>query len=410
MPKLHIGIIREGKIPPDSRVAITPSDCAALIQKYPQLSITVQPSVGRCYSDTEFEALNIPISEDLSHCDVLLGVKEVPIEDLIPNKTYFFFSHTIKKQPYNQGLMQSIIEKRIRLIDYETITDAAGKRLIGFGFYAGIVGAQHALRMYGKRKGLFNLKTAKECKDYEEMIAQYATCILPPMRIVVTGTGKVSKGAIKLLEDAGIQEVTPENFLQASATQQAIFTNLRSENLYVKADGTLDKAEFYAHPERYQNAFTPYTEQTDILINGIFWNENIPRLFELSEVEKDSFNIQSIADVSCDVHGSVPTNIEASTIANPVYGINRSSLSKVAPYQDSSDTIDMMTVDNLPNELPRDASKGFSETIKEMIIPELLSEKSDILDRAEICRGGHLSPNFTYLADYAYQQNKQDNY
>lgn len=403
MPKLNIGIIREGKVPPDARVALTPEDCAELLKRHPKLSITVQPSAGRCYSDQEYQEMNIPVQEDLSECDILLGVKEVPVKDLIPNKTYFFFSHTIKKQPYNQTLMQSMIEKHIRMIDYETITDAQGKRLIGFGFYAGIVGAHHALRMYGLRKKNFEVKAAKECKDYNEMIAQYATFRLPPMRIVVTGTGKVSKGAIKVLQDAGIREVSPDHFLNTSASEEAIFTHLRSNELYAKKDGSFDKEEFYKNPEEYENAFQPYLQRTDILINGIFWNEKIPRLFELADVAKEAFAIESIADVSCDVHGSVPTNIEASTIANPVYGIDKSSIAKVDPYQDSIKTIDMMTVDNLPNELPRDASKGFSEVLKEVIIPELLSEKSDILDRAEICKGGKLSSNFTYLADYAYR-------
>lgn len=403
MSKLRIGLIKEDKIPPDSRVALTPEDCAWLLQQYPaEISIKVQPSPGRCFPDEAYQQKNILLSDDLSDCDVLLGVKEVPVDKLIPNKTYFFFSHTIKKQPHNKKLMQALIAKRIRMIDYETLTDAQGKRLIGFGRYAGIVGAHHALRMYGLRKNQYSIKAAKDCVDYNEMIGQYATIQLPAMRVVVTGTGKVAHGAIQVLRDTGLREVSPQEYLNHQANNEALFTHLTSKELYARlSDGGFDKQEFYAHPELYRSSFLPYVSHTDILINGIFWHERIPRLFELEDVKRPEFKINTIADVTCDVDGSVPTNIRVSTIADPVYGFSKSNLAETQAFQDNEDTIDMMTVDNLPNELPRDASKGFSEVLKNIIIPELLAEQSEILNRAEICKDGKLSPNFTYLADYA---------
>lgn len=399
---VKIGIIKEGKTPPDSRVALVPKDIIEFQNQYPQVEFIVQASAERCIPDEAYQSLGIKVAADVQDCEILLGVKEVPFYQLIPNKTYFFFSHTIKEQPYNQNLMQALIQQNIRMIDYETLVDKNQKRLIGFGFYAGLVGAHHALMMYGKRTEQYFLLPAKDCLNYEEMIQQYKNIQFPPIKIALTGTGKVAQGAKKVLEDAGIKYVSPEDYLTLDF-DEAIFTHLTTSYLYQNANGKFDKTDFYQYPEKYTSTFLPFATHTDILINGIFWNESMPRLFELKDVQNISFKIKSIADISCDILGSVPINTRASTIADPVYAINKTSLIEDAPYQNVPTTIDLMTVDNLPNELPRDASEGFSQVMKSIILPELLKEKSTILEQATICENGNLSPRFEYLHQYAFE-------
>jgi len=154
METFKIGIIREGKVPPDFRVPLTPAQCATIKEKYPYVDIVVQPSSIRCFSDSEYIANGIQVQEDLSDCDLIMGVKEVPVDALIPNKKFMFFSHTIKKQSYNKKLLQQILDKKIQLIDYEVLKNKVGKRLIGFGRYAGIVGCYNGFRAFGLKNNL----------------------------------------------------------------------------------------------------------------------------------------------------------------------------------------------------------------------------------------------------------------
>ena len=148
---IRIGLIRERKKLPDERVALTPKQCAYMQSTYPNIQIVVEPSPTRCFPDADYEKEGIRLSADLTDCDILMGIKEVPPEYLIPNKTYFFFSHTKKKQSYNQNLMHALIEKKIRMIDYECLTHSDEQRILGFGLYAGIVGAHNGLYAYGKK-------------------------------------------------------------------------------------------------------------------------------------------------------------------------------------------------------------------------------------------------------------------
>lgn len=397
--KLSIGLIHEGKLPPDYRVAMTPNDCIKLKNLHPEVAIMVQSSPTRAYKDEEYANAGIEVVDDVANCDVLLGVKEVPIDALIEGKTYFFFSHTMKKQPYNKGLMQAMIQKNIRMIDYEPLVDEDKNRLIGFGLYAGIVGAHYGIMMYGLKSKSFEIKPAKDCKDFVAMVAQYKKVKFPPFKTIVTGTGKVSKGAMQVLDAAGFEQVSADAFLNQTF-DHPVYTNLTSAELYVDADNNFDKKKFYKHPELYISQFMPYAAQADVLINGIFWNERIVKLFEAAAVQQPSFSIKVIADISCDIHGSVPLTYRASTIAAPVYGVDKITLQEVPAFHESMDSIEMMTVDNLPNELPRDASASFGNAMVDIIIPELLKEQSDILDRATICKEGALTVPFEYLYDY----------
>lgn len=399
---MRIGLIRERKTPPDTRVALTPKQCANLIQQYPGMSIVVEPSPNRCYSDDEYRAEGITIQDDLSDCDVLLGIKEVKIDYLIPGKTYFFFSHTKKKQPYNQKLMHALIEKKIRLIDYECLTHIDEQRILGFGLYAGIVGAHNGLLTYGKKTGTYELPAAHQVGSYEEMLKAYEHVIIPNIKIVVTGSGKVAAGILDVMTQLDIESVEPEDFL-THQYDYPVYTHLKGSALYARKDNDLfHRDDFHANPEAYKCLFSQYVSQTDILMNGIYWDEKIARLFEKQDIQRNDWRISVISDITCDIDGSVPINVGATTIADPVYGINRKTQQQDAPFQPGKEIIDVMAVDNLPNELPRDASQYFGVHFEKFVLSELLKEESDIIRRATICEDGKLTAHYEYLSDYAY--------
>lgn len=400
---MKIGLIREEKNPPDNRVPLTPLQCADLIEIYPETKIVVEPSSSRCFTNDDYIKSGVTLQNNLLDCDVILGVKEVPVEKLIPNKTYFFFSHTRKKQPYNKKLMKALIAKEIRMIDYEGLTYKDGKRILGFGFFAGVVGAHNGLLAYGKKFNKFHLKAAHVCKDMEQMMTQYRNVQLPPVKIALTGSGRVTAGLLNIMEHWDIESVEPGDFL-LNQYDYPVYTLLKGFDLYEnKETGKYDRDEFHHHPEKYRCKFSPFTTATDILMNGIYWDEKIAPLFSIDEVQNPDFKISVIADVTCDINGSVPTTIEATTIAEPVYGFDRKTLRRTQAFQNTNATIDMMTVDNLPNELPRDASRHFGEHIIKFIIPELLKNESEILERATICKEGKLTKGFEYLHDYAFE-------
>lgn len=397
-----IGLIRERKKLPDERVAFTPKQCAYIQAHYPQVKIVVEPSPTRCFADAEYEAEGIELTKDLSGCDVLMGVKEVPVDNLIADKTYFFFSHTKKKQPYNQRLMHALIERRIRMIDYECLTHADEQRIVGFGTYAGIVGAHNGLMAYGKKFRMYELPAAHAVKSYADLIAAYEHITMPNIKIVMTGSGKVSAGVLDVLTKLDIEAVEPGDFL-THQYDYPVFTHLKGANLYARKDNNLfHRDDFHAHPEAYKCLFSSYVNQADILMNGIYWEHRIARLFEKEDIKRNDWRISAIADITCDVDGSVPINVGSSTIADPVYGIDRHSLERTSPYLNSRDVIDVMAVDNLPNELPCDASQYFGIHLEKYILPELLKPESDILKRATICENGRLTRKYEYLADYAY--------
>jgi alanine dehydrogenase len=372
------------------------------MQKFP-VQLVVEPSQGRCFADGEFLQHQIDMSENLHDCDILLGVKEIPVQYLLPGKTYFIFSHTIKKQPHNRKLLQAVLEKNIRLIDYEVLKDEKGNRLIAFGRFAGMVGAHNALWTYGERTGFFSLKRMKDHHDYQEAKQFYRTVKFPALKIVLTGTGRVGSGAAEVLHDMGIEMVTPHDFLHQNHTQ-AVFTQLDCRHYAAKKDGGhFEKRDYYRHPDHYKSVFAPFYRKADIMINGIFWDSRAPAFFTLKEMSQPDFNLQVIADVTCDIapNSSVPSTIRASSIQNPVYGFDPHTQTETKPFQPGM--IDVMAIDNLPNEMPRDASTTFGELFIRHILPELLLENSPVIEHATIAEGGSLTKHFRYLEDYAYE-------
>ena len=397
-----IGLIRERKNPPDTRVPFTPKQCVDVMNQYPEVRIIVESSPDRCYSDAEYRAEGVDVVNDMSACDVLLGVKEVPIDNLIDGKTYFFFSHTKKLQAYNRPLMQAFIAKKIRMIDYECLTHTDGQRILGFGFFAGVVGAHNGILTFGKKHGLYNLPQAHEIKNYTELLAFYDHLKLPNFKIAVTGSGKVTSGILEIMSHLDIQSIEPGDFI-SKEYNYPVYTHLKGGYLYQhKVTKSYNREEFHLHPEKYESLFQQYLPHTDLLLNGIYWDKKIPRLFEKTDVQNVDFRISVVADITCDTDGSVPINVGSSTIADPVYGIDKRTLSKVAPFQDSSDVIDVMAVDNLPNELPRDASKYFGAHFEKYILEPLLEGYDhDIIKRATICAEGHLTEPYHYMKEYA---------
>lgn len=398
-----IGLIKERKNPPDTRVTLTPSQCADIMSAHRDISIIVESSETRCFSDDEYREAGIVVKDDVSECDILLGVKEVPLENLYEGKTYFFFSHTKKAQPYNRKLMQALIGKKIRMIDYECLTYEDGQRILGFGFFAGLVGAHNGLLTYGKKHNLFQLPPAHEINSYSELLSFYDHLKLPGIKIAVTGSGKVTSGILEIMSHLDIQSIEAVDYINKEYPYP-VYTHLKGGLLYArKSDGGYDREHFHDCPEEYYNLFGKYIPHTDILMNGVYWDKTIPRLFEKEDVQQENFRISVIADITCDIDGSVPINIGASTIANPVYGIDKSTLQEAPPFLNTSSTVDIMAVDNLPNELPRDASRYFGAHFEKYILGPLKEGfENDLIHRATICAGGKLTPDFEYLSSYAY--------
>ena len=396
---MKIGIIREGKIPHDKRVAFTPEQCTEITERFPETSLIVQPSAHRCIADELYKNEGLPLQEDLSSCDILFGIKEVPVDELLENKSYLFFSHTIKKQPHNRKLLRAVLERNIRLIDYETLTWSNGSRVLGFGRFAGIVGAHNGFITWGKKHSTFNLKPAYQCANYKEMVDQYANIQLPPLKIVLTGDGRVAHGCLELLDKLGIREVTPREFLEQTFSEP-VYVHLVPEDFYAQKDGAVwDKADFYHNPENYVSTFKPYTRVCDLMLNAIFWNERIPRFFSLEDMKARDFKIKVIADISCDINGSIPATLKDTSIEDPVFGYHPLSETMVAPYQPNA--IDIMAVSNLPCELPYDASDAFGDQLLKHVLGNLLLNDSDgMIERATIAQNGKLMPRFAYLADY----------
>lgn len=401
MRKFKIGVLREEKNPPDKRVPLTPLICSELIRKYPSVEIVVQPSKIRCYQDEEYTSFGITLQENLNDCDVLMGVKEVPPDLVIPNKKYFFFSHTIKKQPHNKKLMKALIEKKVQMIDYETLTDKNNNRIIGFGRYAGVVGAYNGILGYGLKYDLFRLKPASLCRDRAEMEDELKRVKLPNIKIALTGGGRVANGVIETLSALRIRKITPEEFLMASF-REPVYCQLNPRD-YVERpnDHNFDLNDFFKHPEHFVSKFAAFTKVTDLYLSAHYWDPNSPKMFTQEDMKANDFHISVIADITCDINGSVPTTIRASTIAQPFYGYH--ILNGVEDLPFTKDTVCIMAVDNLPCELPRDASDDFGKDLTERALPFLFGEDVDkVIDRASITKDGKLTANFEYLADYAY--------
>ena len=397
---MKFGIIKERKNPPDKRVVFSPEKLKEFKAQFPQAEIVVESSDIRVFKDEEYAAAGFEITNDLSDCDVLLGVKEVPVDNLIPNKKYFFFSHTIKKQPYNRKLLQEMLAKNIEMYDHETIIKANGARLIGFGRYAGLVGAYNGIRAIGLKEGSFSLPKVETLADLDEVKAELDKISLPNIKILLSGTGKVAKGAQEILDHLKIKQVSDALYLTSKFTEP-VYCLVDVMEYSKRKDGKVgDKFEFYKDPTGYESNFMPYAKETDFFIAGHFYGDGAPYLYTREDVKSNDFNIKYVADISCDVDGPVATTLRASTIADPIYGYDAKSESEVN-YKDDN-AIVVMAVDNLPCELPKDASEGFGDMFLEHVIPAFYNnDKDGILERSKMTTdNGELTERYQYLQDY----------
>ena len=394
-----IGLIKEGKVPADNRVALTPAQCRWIHKNSKDVKVVVQSCMHRCFSDREYQMAGVEVRSDMSGCDILFGIKEVPINELIEGKTYLFFSHTKKMQPHNQQMFRSIMQKKITLIDYECMEHEDGQRILGFGFFAGIVGAHNGMMAYGKRTGAFNLQRVYIQNSFRQLIHTYFGLKVPNIKSAVTGAGRVAHGVLEIMNLMGIIEVEPVEFLSRKFSYP-VFVQLKGASLYGhNITGMYNRENFHYNPQHYKSMFLPYAKEADVLMNGIYWTAGVPRLFEWEHIAEKDFNIKTIADITDDKNGSVPCNLGDGTILDPIYGVDKITCKKTLPYLPGS--IDLMTVGNLPNELPRDASRYFGEQLIKYMLEDLVNGGSLIIDKATMVKNGKLTEHFSYMKEYA---------
>jgi len=397
----RIGIIREGKLPADRRVPLTPAQCREVSIRFPQIDIAVQRSTVRAFTDAEYEAEGVRLTDDLSDRDLIIGVKEVPTDMLMPDKAYLFFSHTIKQQAHNRKLMRAVVEKGITLIDHELLTDQHGDRVLAFGYWAGVVGAYNGFRAWQLAHGGPPLKPAHECHDLEELERHLHAFPLPKdLRIVMTGGGRVGKGAMGVLERAGVTRVKPGEFLEQEFTKP-VYTVLNTQDLYERADGApFDKAAFHGDPSGHRARFLPYAQRAHMYLACHFWDPRGPKILSTDDLRDPKRTLSVIADISCDVGGPIDSTLRATSIEQPFLGYDPVSAGEVAPGTPGSITV--MAVDNLPCELPRDASEAFGLDLIERVMPSLIGQDEPaMIDRATIVKQGRLGERFAYLSEYA---------
>ncbi len=398
--KFKIGLIKETKTPPDRRVALPPAQAVDLMKRCPGIEVVAQPSELRCFTDSEYQAAGISLQADLSDCDLLIGVKEVKIPALIPNKSYLFFAHVAKKQPHNLQMFQTICNNKITLLDHEYITDIKGERLVAFGRWAGIVGAYNAMKARGIRTDGYKLRPAFECHDYEDMMSGLKKVHLRPKKILVSGGGRVANGALEVFRTIGIKEVTPEDYL-TKEFNEPVLCRIDPWHYAKRKDGKpFEWNHWVKSPMEYESTFLPYTKVTDIFVACHYWDFRSPHFFTKEDMRSPDFKITVIADVSCDIPGPIPSTLRATTIAEPFYGYNP-VLEREEIAFTSKKNITMMTVDNLPGALPRDASIDFGKTLVDRVLPHFVDgDPEGILRRATITKDGKLTEPFSYLADY----------
>jgi len=396
---MKFAIIKERKNPPDRRVVFSPEKLAEARTLFPKATFVVESSDIRIFKDEAYRDLGFEVTNDVSDCDVMLGVKEVPIEALIPNKKYFYFSHTIKKQPYNQKLLLAMLEHNIEMFDHETIVAENSARLIGFGRYAGLVGAYNGFRALGLRDELFELPKVETLADLDAVKAELDKITLPNIKILLSGTGKVALGAKEILDHLKIKEISDALYLTSTFTEP-VYCMVDVMEYSKRKDGKVgDKYEFYKDPSGYESNFMPYAKETDFFIAGHFYGNNAPYFFTRDDAKHPDFNINLIADISCDVDGPVASTLRASTIADPFYGYDVQTESEVAFNADNAITV--MAVDNLPCELPKDASEGFGDMFLQHVIPAFFNnDAKGVLERAKMTENKQLTKRFSYLQDY----------
>ncbi len=429
-----VGVRREEKSEWERRVPIIPKDARRLQDEY-DIEVWVQPSPIRVFSDDAYREEGITIEEDLSPCPVVFGVKEMPPGLFERGHTYVFFAHVIKGQPYNMPMLKRLLDQGCQLIDYETVTDEQGRRLIFFGHHAGLAGMIDTLWALGQRlnsEGIANpfadLRQTHEYDDLEEAraavsalgrhIAQHG---LPgpitPLVCGFAGYGNVFGGANEIFELLPVEEIEPgqvADVAQHSDARNVMYKVVFREEDTVEPISPRDEFElqdYYDHPAKYRSRFKDYLPYLTLLVNCVYWEQKYPRLVtkedlrELYVVKQPRLRV--IGDISCDIEGAIEATVKSTDPGNPVYVYD--------PFEDRAvDGVSgrgpvILAVDILPSELPREASTYFSSVLMDhvpAIVRANYSAPFDELDlppeikRALIVHQGDLTPDYRYLEEH----------
>jgi len=404
-----IAIIKEARID-ENRTPFTPNQIQTLITNFPNLNILVQPSKNRCFKDEDYFKVGAKIEEDISRSDIIFGVKEVEISKLIENKTYLFFSHTSKVPEdayqntrdaaiiYKKELLREILKKNITLIDYENIREESKEayRYLGFGRFAGIVGCYNTLNLYLKLHKKQMMSRAFEVNSYKKIKELVSKQDFNKLRILQTGGGNVAKGSMEVLKHANIKQISINDYLNKKY-DEAVFCTISTGERVERIDGKkFSYEDFDANPHEYKSKIKNYLHDADMFITGHYWEAKFPKLFHPNEINKFK-NLRIIGDITCDINGGVPTTIRSTTIAKPYYAVDVNSMKEIDL---DNKGIAVMAVDNLPSELPNEASEEFGESIISEVLPHLINQDDGRINRATTASKGKFFPSFSYLEDF----------
>lgn len=417
-----IGIRREDKNAWERRAPLTPEAVKRLLAH--DVEIRVQTSKKRVFSDAEYRQAGAQIVPDMKGCTAVFGVKEIPVERIRAGVTYVFFSHTVKGQPANMPLLRKVLDLQCRLIDYERVVDARGRRLIFFGKYAGIAGMIDSLWALGlrfKAEGhstpFEKLKPAHDYASLEDALAAVSAAgdriyreglpgAFSPLLTVFTGRGNVSRGAQLVYDRLPVETLEYENLIEGDIprSRYKIYkVEMAMRDLFeaVESGREFSYKEYHDHPERFRSTFPRFLEQVSVLVNGIFWEPRYPKLLT-RELLRDVWaeapgRLRVIGDISCDVGGSIEANVKATDSSDPVY-VYEPATGKTVPGVKGDGPV-VMAVDNLPCELPRESSTEFSDHLEPFVLEIARGDDlSDPVRKAVVAFDGRLAPEYSYLA------------
>ncbi len=427
-----IGIRREDKNKWERRTPLIPEHTKELIEQL-GIQVMVQPSEIRIFSDEEYEKSGAILSEDLSRAEIIFGVKEVPVDKILPEKTYVIFAHIIKGQTHNMPMLAKLMELNCNLIDYERIVDEHGRRLIFFGKYAGYAGLVETFHALGRKLKLLGIDTPFKfikqpyiysgIEEAKEALHEAGNLIqqegLPqeilPFTVGFAGYGNVSKGAQEFFDLIPHIEITPLELLNnydelKSIKDKLIKIVFKEEDTVKRKSGEFNLQEFFNSPENYESRFEDYIPKLRVLLNCIFWTEKYPRLVTKNYLLKNpevSKSLFVIGDISCDINGAIEITYKATQPDEPCFTFN--------PFRDEfqdgiqRDGIPVMAVDNLPCEFAKESSTEFSNVLKQFI-PQILSNHFDKdfselnlpypIKKAIILHRGKLTQDYKYIEKY----------
>ncbi len=438
-----IGIRREDKNEWERRVPLIPADLQQLQHDH-DLEFIVQPSPVRAFADGDFRQAGLQVEEDLSGADVVLAVKEIPMDLLQEKKAYFFFSHTIKGQDYNMPLLQCLLDRKATLIDYEKICDANGRRLIFFSLHAGFAGMIDTLHCAGRRYAaqdrstpLAEIKAAHEYGNLDaakvhlreigrRIEAEGIGGRTTPLVIGVSGYGNVYQGCREILDCLPVREIEVDQLpsmadAPVEETGPILLVVFREEHMVEprSAHAQFVLRDYYQRPENYRGIFKRYLPHLDLLVNAIYWDEMYPRLVTADWVKENYTRgvqprLQVIGDISCDIGGGIEVTLKAPQPDNPCFVYDPETGEAVDGVEGVGPVI--MSVDNLPCEIPIESSTHFSGVLKGML-PDLVDVDFDVdfsslnlpryLKNAVVTHQGQLAPDYRYLQEHLDESGKK---